>query len=286
MSDAALSQAPTSYQLIEVRALAGSIGAEVCGADLSSMSADLYEEIYRAFVEHQAIIIRDQSLTTDQYLAFARHWGEINIYPFMKGLASHPEVLEILKTEDDTYAFGNAWHSDGSFNPIPPKATMLYALELPPAGGDTLFASGYSAYDTLSEAMKALIAPLRGVYVGERQRAKWDTLKEMKRETEGDAQVGGVHPIVRTHPDTRRKVLYMSSHLVRFEGFTDAESAPLLSFLTAHALRPEFTCRFRWQPGSLAVWDNRCTQHYAIDDYAGFRRRMHRINIEAEQAPL
>ena len=249
------------------------------------MSDELYDEIYRAFTDHQAIIIRDQHLTTDQYLAFARAWGEINIYPFMKGLPDHPEVLEILKTESDTYAFGNAWHSDGSFNPKPPKATMLYAVELPPAGGDTLFASGYAAYDALSDGMKAMLDGLKGVFVGERQRAKWDTLQAMRRNDDADAQVGGIHPLVRTHPDTGRKALYLSSHIVRIDGLTDAESAPILSYLRTHALRPEFTCRFRWLPGSLSVWDNRCTQHYAVDDYPGLRRRMHRINIEAEEAP-
>ena len=285
MAEAALAEGGGPYRLIEVRPLAGTLGAEICGADLGAMTGALYEEIYRAFVDYQAIIIRGQDLTTDQYLAFARRWGEIGIYPFMEGLPSHREVLEILKTEADTYAFGNAWHSDGSFNPVPPKATMLYALELPPAGGDTLFASGHAAHDTLSDGMKAMLSDLKAVYIGESQRASWDTLKAMRHNEEAAARVGAVHPIVRTHPDTGRKALYLSSHIVRFDGLTEEESAPILAYLRQHALKPEFTCRLRWEPGSLAVWDNRCTQHYAIDDYAGHRRRMHRINIEAEEAP-
>lgn len=285
MAEAALAESGGPYRLIEVRPLAGTLGAEIRGADLGAMTGTLYEEIYRAFVDYQAIIIRGQDLTTDQYLAFARRWGEIGIYPFMKGLPSHREVLEILKTEADTYAFGNAWHSDGSFNPVPPKATMLYALELPPAGGDTLFASGYAAHDTLSDGMKGMLSDLKAVYIGESQRASWDTLKAMRHNEEAAARVGAVHPIVRTHPDTGRKALYLSSHIVRFDGLTEEESAPILASLRQHALKPEFTCRLRWEPGSLAVWDNRCTQHYAIDDYAGHRRRMHRINIEAEEAP-
>ncbi len=285
MAQSAVSASPVPYELIELRPLAGSLGAEILGADLTAMSDDLYGEIYRTFVEYQAIVIRDQDLSTDQYLAFAKHWGKINIYPFMKGLESHPEVLEILKTEEDTYAFGNAWHSDGSFSPVPPKATMLYAQELPPAGGDTLFSCGYSSYETLSDGMKQLLAPLKAVYIGESQRKNWDTLKAMQHNTEAAAQVGGVHPLIRTHPDTGRKALFCSSHIVRFDGMSDEESAPLLTYLKAHAIRPEFTCRIRWQPGSLSIWDNRCTQHHAIDDYAGQRRRMHRINIEAEEAP-
>jgi taurine dioxygenase len=270
---------------LDIRPISGALGAEISGIDLAAADERLFDAVYRAFVAHQVIIIRDQKLTTDQYLAFARRWGAIQIYPFMKGLASHPQVLEILKTESDSYAFGNAWHSDGSFNPVPPKATMLYALELPPAGGDTLFASGYAAYDTLSPGMREMLDGLRAIYVGEGQRANWQGLSVMQRNTEAAEKVGAVHPIVRTHPDTGRKALYFSNHIVGLEGLADSESAPILGYLRGHAIRPEFTCRLAWQPGSLAVWDNRCTQHYAIDDYAGQRRRMHRINIEAEEAP-
>jgi len=270
---------------LDIRPIAGALGAEISGIDLTEADDRLFEAVNRAFVAHQVIIIRDQKLTTGQYLAFARRWGDIKIYPFMKGLASHPEVLEILKSESDSYAFGNAWHSDGSFDAVPPKATMLYALELPPAGGDTLFASGYAAYDTLSPGLREMLGRLRAIYVGEGQRAQWKGLSVMQRNTEAAEQVGAVHPIIRTHPDAGRKALYFSSHIVGLEGLHDAESAPILGYLRKHAIRPEFTCRLTWQPGSLAIWDNRCTQHYAIDDYAGHRRRMHRINIEAEQAP-
>ncbi len=270
---------------LAVRPLAGSLGAEITGVNVAKLDSEGFGKIYRAFTDHQVIIIRDQKLTTDQYLAFAKMWGAINIYPFMKGLESHPEVLEILKTEKDTYAFGNAWHSDGSFNPVPPKATMLYALELPKVGGDTMFSDGYGAYEMLSDGMKNMLDDMNAVYLGERQRARWSELSVMERTNDGGA-TGNVHPIVRTHPDTGRKALYFSSHIVRFEDLSHEESQPILSYLRDHAIRPEFTCRLAWGLGSLAIWDNRCTQHYAIDDYAGHRRRMHRINIEAEEAPF
>ena len=285
MPQTASQAAVQPYHRIDVQPVAGSIGAEISGVDLSVLDDEAFDEIYRAFVEHQAIIIRDQSLTSDHFLTFARRWGEIHTHPYMKGLPTHPEILEILKTETDTYAFGNAWHTDQSYTAVPAKATMLYGVELPAAGGDTQFASMYWAYEALSDGLKAMLVNLKGVNVGAQPAANWDKLSAMERKDPGKVQVRSVHPIVRTHPDTGRKSLYVGSHTLHFDGMTKEESAPLLSFLKTHATRPEFTCRFRWAPGSLAIWDNRCTLHYATDDYAGVRRRMHRITIEGEEAP-
>jgi taurine dioxygenase len=285
MPQTASQTAAPPYRCIEVQPVAGSLGAEISGIDLSSLDDETFEEIYRAFVQYQAVFFRNQSLTSDDYLAFARRWGEIKLYPYMKGLPMHPEILEILKTETDTYAFGNAWHSDQSYTAVPAKATMLYAVEVPPAGGDTQFASMYRAYEMLSDGMQAMLANLKGVNVGAQRAANWDTLSDMQRKEPGNIQVRSVHPIVRSHPDTGRKSLFVGSHTVQFDGMTREESAPLLDFLKAHAIRPEFTCRFRWEPGSLSIWDNRCTLHYATDDYAGLRRRMHRITVEGEESP-
>jgi len=285
MLQTASDAAATPYRHIEVEPTAGALGAEIRGVDLNSLDDDRFGEIYRAFVDHQALIFRDQSLTSDAYLAFARRWGEIKVYPYMKGLPTHPEILEILKTEQDTYAFGNAWHSDQSYTAVPAKATMLYAVEVPPVGGDTQFANMYLAYEALSDSMKAVLASLTGLNVGGQTAANWDSLSSMERKDPGKVQVRSVHPVVRTHPDTGRKSLYIGNHTVAFDGMTTEESRPLLDFLKAHAVCPEFTCRFRWRAGSLAIWDNRCTLHYATDDYAGQRRRMHRITIEGEEAP-
>ena len=273
------------YGRFDVRPIGGSLGAEIIGADLGALDDALFDEIYRAFVRYQAIIFRDQNLTTDQYLAFAKRWGKIQIYPYAKGLDTHPEVLEVLRAETDPVAFGNVWHFDGSNYKIPPKATMLYALELPPAGGDTMFANMYAAYETLSDGMKQLLAPLRGMNVGQRELAFFSGLSEMKQKDPGEMVVTTAHPVVRTHPDSGRKSLFVGHRLENFEGMTPEEAVPLVAFLRTHAVRPEFTCRFSWKPGSLGIWDNRCVQHYAVDDYSGHRRRMHRITIAGEEAP-
>lgn len=273
------------YRFLEINPVAGSLGAEISGVDLGSITDEVFEEIYSAFLEFQAVIFRNQTLNSDQYLAFARRWGGITLYPYMKGLPAHPEILEILKTEDDGYAFGNVWHTDGSNYAVPPKATMLYAVELPPSGGDTMFANMYDAYETLSPALQALLGDLKALNAGEKKLAFTSEIKSMTPKESGDMQVSAVHPVVRTHPDTGRKALFLGHRVAHFAGMTAAESAPLVTYLRNHAIRPEFTCRLRWRVGSLAIWDNRCTQHYAVDDYVGHRRRMHRITIEGEEAP-
>jgi alpha-ketoglutarate-dependent taurine dioxygenase len=273
------------YDFLDISPISGSLGAEVSGVDLASITDAVFDEIYRAFLEFQTLIFRDQELTADQYLGFARRWGGIALYPYMKGLPTHPEILEILKTENDGYAFGNVWHTDGSNYAVPPKATMLYAMELPPTGGDTMFANMYDAYEALSPAMQALVGKLKAVNAGEKKLAFTSEIKSMTPKESGDFQVNAVHPVVRTHPDTDRKALFVGHRVAHFDGMTAAESVSLIAYLRKHAIRPEFTCRFRWQVGSLAIWDNRCTQHYAVDDYVGHRRRMHRITIEGEEAP-
>ena len=275
------------YKNFKVQPLAGALGAEILDIDLNKINDSIFEEIYKAFVDYQVIGIPNQNLTPDEYLAFGRRWGEIHHYPYMKGLESHPEILEILKTETDTYAFGNVWHSDGSFTEIPPKATMLFAQELPPAGGDTLFADMYQAYDTLSDKMKNILGSVKGLYVGDQplKLGNFSGAKSMKQQDPGKTKVHTHHPIIRTHPDSKNKALYIGGHAVEIEGMTKEESTPILNYLKAHSTRPEFICRFKWSPGAIAIWDNRCTQHYAVDDYSGFRRRMHRITILGEEAP-
>ena len=275
----------TAFRYLDIKPIAGSLGAEIHGIDLNNLNAEIFDEIYRAFVDNQVIFLRDQHIDLDTYLAFAKRWGKIAIYPYMNGLETHPEILQILKSETDTYAFGNAWHTDSSFLPIPPKTTMLHAIELPPAGGDTMFASLYHAYDTLSDGMKSMLAPLRAVCVGDQPIHRFTEVQGMTQRDPGEEKVRAIHPVVRTHPDTGRKALYVGHHMVHFEGMTREESAPLIDYLLAHATRPEFTCRFDWQPHSIAIWDNRCALHYAIDDYSGHRRRMNRIIIEGEEAP-
>jgi taurine dioxygenase len=285
-----------SYRRIEVNPIAGALGAEIAGADLANLDDETFQEIDAAWLDHLVIFFRDQTISPEQQIAFARRFGEIHHHPFLKGMDEHPDILEIVKEEGDTRAFGEVWHTDQMFNPKPAKATILYAKETPDAGGDTLFANLYLAYDALSDAMKTMLASVKTWNVGDRKRLMQDDgmgsatdgryagneKMAAKVRDPGNVQTESVHPLVRTHPETGRKALYISNHTQTLDGFTRAEARPILDFLRMHAIQPEFTCRFRWEVGSLAIWDNRCTQHRALNDYAGKRRRMHRITIAGD----
>jgi taurine dioxygenase len=247
--------------------------------------------IRQALLDHLVIFFRGQDITPEQQLAFARRWGDIHLHPFMKGMDDHPELLEIKKTPTDTKNFGGAWHSDQMFSPQPAMGTILYAREVPSKGGDTLFTNQYLAYETLSDGLKETLAGLRAISVGDRfKSAGGKTRKEMyagrtsmQVKDPGNVQTTSSHPVVRTHPETGRKALYVGGHCQYFDGLTDAESEPLLDYLRQHSIKPEFQCRFRWEPGSVALWDNRCTHHFALNDYHGHRRRMHRCTIEGDR---
>jgi taurine dioxygenase len=278
----------SQYRHLEVQRIAGSLGAEVEGVDLSrDLDEEVIGEIRRALLDNLVVFFRGQRLTPDRQLAFARRWGEIHLHPYMQGMDDHPEVLEIRKTPADKKNFGGSWHSDQMFTAKPAMGTILYAKEVPSAGGDTLFANGYLAYESLSEGMRRMLDPLRAVSRGDRfDSHDGKTRKEfyadklaMKVRDPGETQVVSAHPLVRTHPETGRKALYIGGHVHGLEDMTEAESRPLIDFLMRHATRPEFTCRFRWTTGSVAFWDNRCTQHFAINDYPAETRVMHRVTI-------
>ena len=278
-------------QTIEVRPISGSLGAVIAGVDLSrELDAAGFARIHQALLDHLAIFFTDQVLTPDQQVAFGRRFGPLNRYPFVTGLEETPEIIEILKTEADTANFGGVWHSDTSYLDRPPLATMLYAREVPPAGGDTLFANATMAYDSLSDGMKAMLDGLVAVNsaamrrVGGRANLVADNPDMKVANVAAADRFEAEHPVVRTHPETGRKALYINTqHTVRFKDMSEAESWPLIKFLSDQIVRPEFTCRFRWRTGALALWDNRCVQHYAINDYPGRRRRMHRLTIEGDR---
>ncbi len=278
------------YQSIDVAPLAGSMGAEIHGVDLASeLTNQQFDEIHQAHLDYLTIIFRDQKITPQQQADFARRFGTLEIYPFIKGIEGTPEVVELIKTEEDTENFGGAWHSDTTYQEKPVMGSMLYALEVPDAGGDTLYANMYLAYESLSDGMKDMLDGLKAhnnsaqLYRGGRAK-KMKNLAGMKDQYNAESEVlESLHPVVRTHPETGRKALYVNrSHTERFENMTVEESAPLLQYLCDHAIRPEFTCRVKWEPGTLAFWDNRCTQHFAVNDYPGKRRRMHRVIIEGD----
>jgi taurine dioxygenase len=276
----------SAYRGIEVRRIAGALGAEIHGVDLARPLPDeTVAEIRRAFLEHLVIFFRGQTLTPAEFMAFARRMGQPIEYPFVKGIDGFPEVIEVKKLEHERQNFGGIWHSDTAYLERPPMGSMLLAREIPPYGGDTEFASQYLAYETLSAGMKRLLDGL--VAVNASAKADVTRTREDRLRTDGrpDAREEYVaeHPVVRTHPETGRRALYVNvGHTARFKDMTEAESAPLLEFLFRHQVRPEFTCRFRWEVGSLAFWDNRCAQHNPINDYHGFRRLMHRITLAGD----
>jgi taurine dioxygenase len=243
-------------------------------------------EIRQAWLEHLVIFFRDQPLTPAQFLAFARRFGEPIEYPFVKGLDEHPEIIPVLKLAHENVNFGGIWHSDTAYLDVPPMASTLIAREVPPAGGDTEFANMYLAYERLSDGMKRMLEGLVGINsssAADVSRTREDRLRDSARADARKEYVAG-HPVVRVHPETGRRALYVNvAHTVAFEGMTVEESAPLLQYLFRHQVRPEFTCRFRWQPGSIAMWDNRCAQHNAINDYPGHRRLMHRITLAGDK---
>jgi taurine dioxygenase len=267
---------------MKLRRIAGALGAEVGGVSLKKPSQALIAELRAAWLEHLVLFFRDQDLTLDQYMAFAGQLGEPVAYPMVKGLEGHPRIIEVKKLEHERVNFGGIWHTDTAYLERPPMASMLLAREIPPFGGDTLFANMYLAFDSLSPGMKSLLETLKGVNSSDKadaSKTREDALEKNKKLKTFNAE----HPVARTHPETGKKALYVNvGHTVRFAGWTEQESAPLLGYLFQHLTRPEFTCRFTWQPGSIALWDNRCAQHNPVNDYHGYRRVMHRITLAGD----
>ena len=272
------------YKHITVHPVAGALGAEVRGVDVSAALDDaVIAEIRQALLDHLAIVFRDQKLTPQQQLAFARRFGEPMEYPQLRGLPECPLITPVLKLPHEQINFGGVWHSDTTYLARPPMASMLYAVEIPPYGGDTIFANQYLAYETLSEGLRRTLDGLVGVNTSTKadaSRTREDRLKEAGVEMK---VLTSEHPAVRTHPETGRKALFVNQgHTARFKGWTEDESRPLLEYLFQHQVRPELTFRLQWQAGSVAFWDNRCAQHNAVNDYAGFKRLMHRVTLAGD----
>ena len=271
---------------MEIRRIAGALGAELLGVSLKKLSDGDVAAIRRAWLEHLVVFFREQDLSPEEFMGFAKRIGQPIPYPFVKGIAGFPEIIEVKKLEHEKVNFGGVWHSDTTYLEQPPMASMLLAREVPPIGGDTLFANMYLAYEALSAGMKRVLDAL--VAVNDSAKANVTRTREDRIKTDGGDGVAKAlvaeHPVVRTHPETGRKALYVNfGHTVRFRDMSEEESAPLLEYLFRHQIRPEFTCRFSWQPGSIALWDNRCAQHNPINDYHGYRRVMHRITLAGDR---
>lgn len=271
---------------LAVRPMAGAIGAEIHGVSLAErLTNETIQAIREVWLEHGVIFFRDQPLSPETFQAFAERFGDVVEYPFVKGLPDHPMIIPVLKLPHEKHNFGGIWHTDTAYLAAPPMGTMLIARELPPKGGDTLFASGYAAYEALSPGLKETLGALKAANCSakaEVTKTREDRVADSATDKSNQALVGE-HPVVRTHPETGRRALYVNpAHTTHFVGWSEQESQSLLDFLFAHQVKPEFTCRFNWQPGSIALWDNRCVLHNPINDYHGHKRLLHRITLRGD----
>lgn len=274
---------------IEVRPITGALGAEIHGVDLG---ADLDDAtvagLRRALLDHCVIFFREQRFDVARHKVLARRFGEIFVHPNYKGTGPDPEIVDIRREPGDLRIVGEEWHTDTTMMAEPPMGAILHAIEVPPYGGDTLFASQYLAYEALSDGMKRMLEGLRAVHSDRKvagPQAGLNAYRATKvREDASWQETVNTHPVVRTHPETGRKLLFVNhSYTIRFDGMTEAESAPLLGFLLEHGHRPAYTCRFRWANGSVAFWDNRCVKHLAVHDAGPFRRVMRRVQIAGDK---
>jgi alpha-ketoglutarate-dependent taurine dioxygenase len=274
------------YQHIRVAPISSKVGAEIAGVDLAApLADDVFAEIRRAFGEYGVVFFHDQHLMPEQHLAFAERFAPIDINRFFAAVPGYPMIAEVRKEPEQQRNIGGGWHTDHSYDAVPALGSMLYAREVPRTGGDTLFASMYAAYDALSDGLKATLDGLsachssRHVFGPEAAARRGDLAGRIGNPAL--ATQDAVHPVIIRHPETGRRALYVNpGFTLRFDGWTEDESRPLLHYLYQHAVRPEFTCRFHWREGSLALWDNRSTWHFAVNDYHGERRLLHRITIQ------
>jgi taurine dioxygenase len=271
---------------LKIRRVAGALGAEVSGVDLSQELPDpTIAAIRRALLDHQVIFFRDQALTPERQVAFGRRFGPLNIHPYVSGMAGHPEVMEVIKEPEDRVNFGGGWHSDMSFLERPAIGSILYAVETPEVGGDTLFASQAAAFEALSPGLQRTLEGLNAVHSASREYSATGHSAQKRKSmaiAEADGLVGEyVHPMVLVHPETGRKALYVNpAFTLKIEGWKTSESKALLEYLFQHCRYEGFTCRFSWAPGSVAFWDNRSVWHFALNDYHGHRRHMRRVTVD------
>ena len=283
------------YARLSVRPLASAMGAEICGVDLSTLDEEQFAEIADALYHHKMVYFRGQELTIDDQESVTLRFGNFGTDAYTTGAEDHPNVQKVVKEADSvtTFVFGGSWHTDSPFLERPPAISLLYGVDIPPYGGDTLWANTELAYDFLSDAMKTLLAPLR-VHMSARNVI---ALLESHKDESGTMRTGSMtispqqegmirgsyHPLVRTHPVTGRKALYVDeTYAIGIEGMTEPESTALINFLCSHITQPVLTCRLRWEKGTFVMWDNRSCLHHAFNDYDGFRREMYRAIVEGE----
>ena len=283
-----------NYEIISVDDSVGPIGAYISGVDLSNdLSDEVVKELKAAWYEHHVLFFRDQTLTPKQHAKFAANFGELDVYPFMNALEESPNVIPIIKEPDAELNFGGGWHTDTSYMAYPPMATLLYAIDVPDEGGDTLFADATTAYSNLSQGLKEMLANQTGVYSPKLVHGKGGSYKKAAEQNGMSKDYGGSsnfaesevqHPLIRTHPETGEASIFCSiPHTHRISGWTREESIPIFKFLTQELTQEKYVTKFKWEKGTLAMWDNRCLFHYALNDYQGKRRHMHRVIVKGEK---
>jgi taurine dioxygenase len=260
------------------------IGTEVSNLDLSKPIAQkALTELRQLWLERKVLFFRGQTLTPEQQVDFTRQFGEVDKYPFLKGIEGNSLVAPVLKLPQETINFGGVWHSDTTYLGVPAGGASLYALELPPIGGDTIFCNMATAYETLPQDVKDQIDRLKAVNSSAKAAVAKTRVNRIADGGDNSApeEFTSVHPVVRTHPESGERTLFVNeAHTVRFDGWTEKDSESLLTYLYNHARKPEFQCRFRWTLGAVVLWDNRATHHYPINDYHGYRRLLHRVSLK------
>ena len=271
---------------MKVAPLSKALGVEITGVQMADIEGAALDALKMQVFENGVAVLRDQELSPDQHIAFAKRWGGIDVNPFFPTNSGWPEIAEVRKSETQRVNIGGGWHTDHSYDEIPAMGSILVARELPPSGGDTLFSSAGAAYDSLSDGLKQTLGTLRAVHSADHiyQPGGFYSKTDQAEELTGqELSTRAVHPVLIRHPVTGRKLLYVNAGFtLHFEGWTREESLPLLSYLYSVASREEFQCRVQWRPGSVAIWDNRATWHLALNDYHGHRRLMHRITLTGD----
>ena len=290
-----------AYRHIEARPLAAAMGAEICGFDAATVAEDQFQEVRQALFRHKMIYLRQQRLTHSEQEALSLRFGPFAEDAYTQGVPGHRNVHPLIKQADDRsrMVFGEGWHTDSPFLAQPPSITMLYSIEIPPFGGDTTWANSALAYAMLSDTYRRMIDGLKvhfsmrdvlksvhdAVEVGNSPIGRLAATRDAERLSDDLVRKirGNAHPMVRTHPVTGEKALYVDpSYGIGIEGMPPEESAPILNFLTEHLTQPAFTCRLRWERNTLVLWDNRLCVHQAYNDYQGYRRELYRTTVSGE----
>ncbi len=265
------------YNRIRVEPVTGSIGAEIGGVDLRELDDEIIAELEQAWLDHKVLFFRDQDLTHEQHLTYGRAFGQLEVHPFSPHVDDHPEIL-VIDSTPEKFVSAEVWHSDVTFRECPPLGSILLGRVIPPYGGDTCFANMELAYELLPDQIKSEIDGLYGVHSYVKGFGRNMSTEELAETYEKFPDQK--HPLVRTHPQTGRKGLFMARNfMLTIDGMTADESRALRHRLYDQSSIPEIQVRFRWRPNSIAQWDNRCTQHYAVPDHGGWRRRVERVTL-------